>query len=154
MKSSQSCRIDGCSFLTRSDHGYCIKHRNNSFEQRYQVLKKAARKTGVQLKITFNQYKEIVASNLCSYCGGALGHSGHGLDRMNGALGYSKKNVVPCCGQCNSLKSDKLSVTETMTLIDTLKKLRQTANVWPTTRKNNNKQRRKQDGISVSRRKK
>ncbi len=152
MKLNQSCRVEGCSFLTRSAHGYCIEHRRNSFEQRYQVLKKSARNSGTELKITFNQYKQIVASNLCSYCGGLLGHTGHGLDRMNSNLGYSKKNVVPCCGQCNSLKSDKLSVQETMTLIDTLKKMRQTANVWPTTQ--NNKQRRKQDGISVSRRKK
>jgi hypothetical protein len=47
-----------------------------------------------------------------------------GLDRKDNSGGYTPENTVPCCKDCNSLKSNTLSYDEAMLLVKTLKKYR------------------------------
>ena len=57
--------------------------------------------------LTFDEYKKIVASGRCYYNPEhKLPAGGHGLDRINNNKGYTKSNVVPCCYQCNRIRSN------------------------------------------------
>lgn len=49
----------------------------------------------------------------CHYCSGPIA-KGYGtcLDRVDNARGYHRDNVLPCCGSCNRIRSDKFSVDE------------------------------------------
>lgn len=58
-----------------------------------------------------------LTSSPCYYCDKppsqhTRGYLYSGLDRMNPKQGYFKENVLPCCGECNRLKSNILTVEE------------------------------------------
>ena len=77
------------------------KNRN---KERYKNLTFNAKRRGLLMEISFTQWIALTAKNLCHYCEAELGKSGHGLDRKNNNIGYVMSNVVPCCGECNSMK--------------------------------------------------
>lgn len=64
-----------------------------------------ARIRHIEWTITEREYNILVEQN-CFYCGGLLPFKGHGLDRVDNALGYTKANVVPCCKRCNIMKNN------------------------------------------------
>ena len=43
---------------------------------------------------------------------------------MTKKIGYCKENVLPCCGACNSIRGDKLSVSETIAALVAVKESR------------------------------
>lgn len=56
---------------------------------------------------------DVLTSQPCAYCGkppstvyrkNGSEHTYTGLDRVENNVGYTLKNVVPCCGTCNKLK--------------------------------------------------
>jgi hypothetical protein len=74
-----------------------------------------------------------------------LGTTGGGLDRIDSKKGYTKDNCVPCCGFCNNLKAWYLTPSETKKVVDLLKELRQTEDIWKLAPKGG---RRSKNGIS------
>lgn len=74
--------------------------------------------------ITESDYSSLV-SEQCHYCGGDLNPSGVGLDRKQNDFGYTIKNVVPCCKQCNIIKNKFLTYEEMMLLSPILKQIRE-----------------------------
>ena len=60
-----------------------------------------ARKRSLSFRISFKQFMSFWQKS-CHYCGGEIGTIG--LDRINNSLGYSVKNIVPCCATCNRAK--------------------------------------------------
>lgn len=49
----------------------------------------------------------------CTYCAKeVLSEKGCSLDRLDNNLGYTLDNVVTCCGDCNTVRSDILSHEE------------------------------------------
>jgi hypothetical protein len=68
----------------------------------------------IPLDLTFEQYKELIASEVCHYCGDALPDVGFGLDRKDSSLGYNIGNCVPCCTACNKIRGDNLILYEEM----------------------------------------
>lgn len=83
---------------------HCDKARLDSDESRYIYLKSAAKKRRIKCSLTFEEYKHIVCSRRCHYCGDNLPRRGYGLDRIESNLGYIIGNVVPCCTDCNTAK--------------------------------------------------
>ncbi len=73
-------------------------------ECRYRHMMYGARKRNLKCSISFEQYKELISGNFCSYCTSPLPEMGSGLDRVNWKLGYTLENVVPCCSSCNDKK--------------------------------------------------
>jgi len=61
----------------------------------------------------------------CHYCHQSILHqTGIGLDRKDNTLGYVKGNVLPCCGDCNYVRSDVLTVEEMEVAMNAVLKFR------------------------------
>jgi hypothetical protein len=82
----------------------------------YQSYKKAcAKKRGYSFNLNFKEFINLTQQN-CYYCGISPNRYCksrnskflyNGLDRLNNDLGYEIENVVPCCKNCNTAKSDQ-----------------------------------------------
>ena len=74
--------------------------------------------------ITLSEYIDLIQKP-CFYCGKSLSEqTGHSLDRVYASEGYILQNVLPCCGDCNTIKSNLLTVDETFAVIKLIKQLR------------------------------
>jgi hypothetical protein len=51
-------------------------------------------------------------SKPCHYCKGSISKNGIGLDRIDNSKGYEMDNVVPCCGECNRIRSNRYTPEE------------------------------------------
>jgi 5-methylcytosine-specific restriction endonuclease McrA len=71
----------------------------------------------------FNYYSKIIENNECHYCGGPLPQAGHGLDRKENTK-HTADNIVPCCRDCNTIKSNRFSFEEMMMVAPALKQIR------------------------------
>lgn len=86
----------------------------------YAACHASARSKGFQMLLTREDVAEIVFLP-CHYCGQAPelirkvgagvwarpGVPANGIDRINSELGYVEGNVLPCCSDCNYLKSGR-----------------------------------------------
>ena len=90
---------------------------------RYQKLGARARERSLEMALTLAQYTNLI-SGPCTYCLGPLPEAGYGLDRKDSSRGYLNDNVVPCCGDCNAIKSDILTYEEMRFLMGQLRRLR------------------------------
>lgn len=70
---------------------------------RYRHYTWGAKRRHIPFDLTLDQFK-LFWQQPCSYCGIKI--ETIGLDRKNSARGYTFKNVVPCCFECNTQKSD------------------------------------------------
>ena len=70
----------------------------------------SARARQLPWEIEMSEYAALI-TNLCHYCGGMTGN-GVALDRIDNTKGYRVDNVVPCCGDCNTMRGDKLTKEE------------------------------------------
>jgi hypothetical protein len=91
------------------------------------VGRRNAKVRGLSWELTLDQYSALVSSP-CAYCENKIGNVqtelGAGLDRIDNSLGYTTSNVVPCCGFCNKLRSDVLTVEETKAAVEAILRLR------------------------------
>lgn len=111
----------------KSNLEYC-RETMRSYQQkpigRYAKLKFEAKRRGLSVEITVEEYAVIIASRICTYCEGAFPILGHGVDRKDSALGYTKENCVPCCGACNRIKNELLTYEEMLAVAKLLKEMR------------------------------
>lgn len=97
---------------------------------RFKKAIRDAKYKGKIWKLTFEEYVEILGNKKCFYCNSNLPKQGSGLDRMDNTKGYIKDNVLPCCYTCNTFKRNLLSYNEMLEIINIIKKLRNTNNIW------------------------
>lgn len=97
--------------MKRSERGnYFINERKRRYAYtrepgaKYKHLIHTASIRGLVVAITLSEYKKILLKP-CDYCGDKLDGTGAGLDRKDPTCGYTIKNVSPCCGYCNHMKS-------------------------------------------------
>jgi hypothetical protein len=74
---------------------------------KYSNLLSQAGRRHLKVKITFDDFKNMVLGKRCFYCNGNLPKTGGSLDRVKPSLGYIKNNVRPCCTDCNISKLNK-----------------------------------------------
>lgn len=86
-------------------------------------LRKASKKRGLAFEISIEQHAQLLTMP-CVHCGGPLCPTGGGLDRIDNSVGYTPRNVAPCCGTCNSMRSDRLSFEEMQLLKPILAEIR------------------------------
>ena len=93
--------------------------------RRYKQGKASAKRRRLAFNLSYKTYLTKLKQG-CVYCGIDLlsVYSGIGLDRLNHRYGYTDKNTAPCCGDCNSLRSDQLTPEETKMMVDFLRSLR------------------------------
>ena len=104
------------------------KRHRATVQGRYRTMEKSSLSKGFPTDITKEQYSILVAAP-CTYCGGPLPVSGIGLDRIDDLKGYTQNNVLPCCGECNRIRSDVYTVEEMRTIIGpAIRKLRELRN--------------------------
>ena len=93
------------------------------------VGKRNAASRNLTWELDLETYLKLV-SKPCFYCGNRLGNVqteiGAGLDRLVNSLGYTKENVIPCCGSCNRVRSDVFTVEETKAAVEAILRLRNT----------------------------
>lgn len=77
-------------------------------------LRSGAKQRNLTVQLTLAEYVELTEGGRCHYCDGRLPECGHGLDRKNTDLGYSRGNVVMACDACNRIKGDVFSYAQMM----------------------------------------
>jgi hypothetical protein len=124
----------------RSPSCGCIS-RERSIETVWKQLHNALSRRGWDFHLTVAQLRDVVKLP-CSYCGKepsnvfrlkykvdgkyrrgvdpSMEIRWSGLDRVDSMLGYIYGNVVPCCGECNGMKSN-LSLNEFYALIERIR---------------------------------
>ncbi len=91
---------------------------------RFNSSRSKAKGRELSWSIDFENY-ELLQQSGCFYCSeNLLNKTSVGLDRINNDLGYDLMNVLPCCGDCNKVRQDKLTVNEMTEVRQLLKYLR------------------------------
>ena len=84
----------------------CSAHRVTS---RYSAYRTNANKHQREFDLTLEEFDDITKQP-CYYCGGYNGEfqgvSFSGIDRIDSDKGYTKDNIIPCCGTCNRMKNN------------------------------------------------
>jgi len=97
-------------------------------KRRYSGSKSQARRRKKDWNINFEDYSKLISKN-CIYCKKSIKNkTGVGLDRLDNSKGYVLSNVVTCCGDCNSIRGDKLTHEETIVVIEAVLKHRKLQN--------------------------
>lgn len=95
--------------------------------QRFSLGKNRAKYYNREFTISFEEWQCLV-SKPCYYCNNILRdpneQTGFGLDRIDSNKGYIINNVVSCCGFCNCVKFDLLSMEEAKAAIEAIIKIR------------------------------
>jgi len=90
----------------------------NGFNRLYDTYRRRANKKHFDFDLSKEEFREITSKN-CYYCGiepyqkapstpkKDYGfYTYNGIDRIDSSMGYTKENIVPCCGQCNVAKNN------------------------------------------------
>lgn len=89
-----------------------------------------------EFDITFDYFLKIIEYSKCHYCEESLIYNKHSkewnkhlsrayqLDRKDNNKGYIIGNIVPCCWECNRLKSDLYNYEEFLIIAKALKTIK------------------------------
>ena len=95
------------------------KERDHRLKTRFSKYQLGAKSRNIQFELTLNEFDNIT-SKPCFYCGDLptdeFGYKFVGVDRIDSAKGYFVGNVIPCCADCNRMKS-KFYITDWITQI-------------------------------------
>ncbi len=90
-------------------------------ERRFQSLISTAKQRNKFCDLSWDQYSKIIESGKCHYCHGPLPEVRYGIDRKDSSVGYIVDNCVPCCTSCNQAKSFRLSESEMLAVMETVR---------------------------------
>ena len=101
-----------------------------------ELIHSCLNKTNHFIDLSYEDFVSIIENSNCHYCDKKLKFNEHTrdensnyvsrayqLDRKNNDLGYIKENVVPCCWNCNRMKSDIYSYEDFIKLSPILKEI-------------------------------
>lgn len=81
-----------------------IEKCRHTVKGRYYKYKSDAKSRSLKFNLTLFEFKALVLQP-CHYCGKEPKNM-NGVDRVNNEIGYEPYNCVPCCAQCNRMKSN------------------------------------------------
>lgn len=71
----------------------------------YARYRHRARRLGLRFAVGRACFDALTTATACAYCRrSAEPDRPLGLDRINNALGYTRRNIAPCCSRCNRMK--------------------------------------------------
>ncbi|UYD57632.1 hypothetical protein OFDDKENP_00256 [Aeromonas phage B614] len=80
--------------------------KNKRYLHAYQTKVKSCEERGLEWRITFHQFVELMQVEKCAYTGTVFPKdSGRSIERVNPKVGYTMENVVIVTSQANSQKS-------------------------------------------------
>lgn len=137
-----SCISIGCNNTVKLTHKrslYCRacadkEKQKEPFLNSFKKTKRSALERGIEFSLSFEDWQKFCLIPNCYYCGAILNRSvyrsdrkssGSLADRVDNLKGYSMKNIVPCCADCNFTKNSRLTAEE-MKVICLLRKTAQT----------------------------
>lgn len=89
----------------RKERDRNYKEENLRFPQTYfKAYIKSSIRREIPFELTFEQFDTLIRSP-CYYCTHHIDIEANGIDRVNNSLGYTIANCVPCCWECNRIKS-------------------------------------------------
>lgn len=102
------------------------------YESLYHKVIQFAVRRGHSVALTYEQFLTYTKSESCYYCDTPVMWNPHGmihgaatnLDRKDSNLGYSVKNCVVCCIQCNRMKSHWFTCEEFIVAMKAVNELR------------------------------
>lgn len=116
--------------------GTKLSHREHLERRVYSFYKNNCQKRGRGFQIDLDLFKETINKN-CHYCNkrpsntvrgrGPHSHTSmrySGIDRKDNSRGYTPDNCVPCCHECNEIKSDNLTYEEMLEVARVLRAIR------------------------------
>ncbi len=104
----------------RYDEDYKLNNPNN---YRWHVIKRKSKVRGIGFKMTEDECSKIW-SQPCTYCGTTDLGKTFGMDRIDNSIGYKESNVLPCCGSCNKIRGESLTVEEMRVAMNAVLNLR------------------------------
>jgi hypothetical protein len=127
---------------------FCNKHSDFSTLRRYSSLKKNSKIRDLPVNLSFKNYLDIIKKG-CYYCSkDIMIMTGTGLDRINNKLGYSKKNAIACCANCNMFRGTFFTMDEFKNIIKYIQvHIKKKQNIWEEFTSHLTKNRRKRHGI-------
>jgi hypothetical protein len=115
------------------------------YEPTYNTLVRRAKRRGIPVELTYEQFCVLYEIPDCHYCGINLnrkkltyggsrkrytsGSVEYSLDRKDNLKGYSFENSVPCCPRCNFTKRNFLSYGE-MVIISEIRKFNKSKEIF------------------------
>jgi hypothetical protein len=78
--------------------------RSNDPEYKYKQYKSSCSRIKRDFQLSYEEFLTLWKKD-CSYCGSTI--DSVGIDRVNSSIGYILDNCVPCCFDCNGLKSNR-----------------------------------------------
>lgn len=96
---------------------------------RFIFAKHLAKRRQYEWNIPREDYYKLIEM-ACHYCGFPINETGVGLDRKDNSKGYTIDNVVTCCKDCNTTRSDHYTYEEMLVLAPVIQmiKLKRVAN--------------------------
>jgi len=125
-------------FKARGITGYCKPcyykaDKGKPYEHLYRKLSLSARSTNKDINLSFEEFLDFTLIKTCHYCDDDITWSdysykaksfAYNLDRKDSNIGYNKSNLVVCCGDCNSTKSNKFTYEEFKELAQLIKTIK------------------------------
>jgi 5-methylcytosine-specific restriction endonuclease McrA len=100
-----------------------MNRRNRTPEGRFINGRSAAKQNGKAWNLTIEEFTALLP-HPCFYCDTPRVGVGAALDRIDNSKGYEIGNVLPACCECNRTRGDRLTVSETILVIEKLKQIR------------------------------
>lgn len=98
---------------------------HKTFKGRFTTSKLRAKDRQLDWTLSYEEYENFIKQT-CFYCQNKISGTGTGLDRIDNSKGYIINNVLPCCGTCNRIRGDTVSVEEMIEIAKLLKRMRNT----------------------------
>ena len=88
---------------TKGKKSQAITHKKygQTLAGKYSNYRGTAKVRGLEFSLSLEQFSRLWEKD-CSYCGTPIATIG--IDRVNNNIGYTARNVVPCCPDCNLAK--------------------------------------------------
>jgi hypothetical protein len=106
--------LSACKICTKQVDALRRIRERNTPKRKFKYYRDKARERNLEFSLTFDEFN-IFWQKPCHYCGFDI--STIGLDRKDNNLGYTIKNVVSCCCECNTAKFDLFTYKEMVSII-------------------------------------
>jgi hypothetical protein len=95
----------------REEHAAREVRFRQTVKAQWRAMERSARIRNLPFAVSFETFCAL-RELPCDYCNATLPDTGYCMDRMDNSLGYVEDNLVPCCPDCNYLKSNHISYDE------------------------------------------